>query len=126
MEIIIYGLTRCRQTQKALSWLRDKGLVYTFQDFKKIGISNAKLEKWGSDHQWEEMLNRKGPAWRHLDQRLRDMVQTKSDALELMHQNPNLIRRPVLECGDYVLFGFDEQKYMEVFRNDPLNHDVLK
>lgn len=40
----------------------------------------------------------------------------RDEAIRLMSENPNLIRRPLLVKGGKVLFGFDEDAYREALK----------
>ena len=40
----------------------------------------------------------------------------RDEAIRLMSENPNLIRRPLLVKGGKVLFGFDEEVYREALK----------
>jgi len=41
----------------------------------------------------------------------RPLPASKKEAIDLMLEQPNLIRRPVLVKGSRVLFGFDKDEY---------------
>jgi arsenate reductase-like glutaredoxin family protein len=41
----------------------------------------------------------------------RPLPRTKKEAIDLMVEQPNLIRRPVLVRGGTVTFGFDKEAY---------------
>ena len=41
----------------------------------------------------------------------RPLPKSKQEAIDLMMQNPNLIRRPILIKGSKVIFGFDKEAY---------------
>lgn len=41
----------------------------------------------------------------------RPLPRSKKEAIDLMLQNPNLIRRPILVKGSKVIFGFDKDRY---------------
>ena len=41
----------------------------------------------------------------------RPLPKSKKEAIDLMMENPNLIRRPILIKGGKVVFGFDKEKY---------------
>ena len=41
----------------------------------------------------------------------RGLPKSKKEAIDLMMQNPNLIRRPILVKGSKVVFGFDKEQY---------------
>ncbi len=44
----------------------------------------------------------------------RPLPKSKKEAIDLMMQQPNLIRRPILVRGSKVIFGFDKDKYQKV------------
>jgi arsenate reductase-like glutaredoxin family protein len=39
---------------------------------------------------------------------------SKKEAIDMMVEQPNLIRRPVLVRGSNVIFGFDKDKYAKL------------
>jgi len=39
------------------------------------------------------------------------LPKTKKEAIDLMMENPNLIKRPILVRGSKVTFGFDKKAY---------------
>lgn len=41
----------------------------------------------------------------------RPLPGSKKEAIDLMMENPNLIRRPILVRGSKVTFGFDKDAY---------------
>ena len=44
----------------------------------------------------------------------RPLPKSKKEAIDLMMQNSNLIRRPIMVKGSRVLFGFDKTKYEQL------------
>jgi arsenate reductase-like glutaredoxin family protein len=41
----------------------------------------------------------------------RPLPTSKKEAIALMMENPNLIRRPIMIKGSKVIFGFDQEQY---------------
>jgi arsenate reductase-like glutaredoxin family protein len=41
----------------------------------------------------------------------RPLPKSKTEAIDLMMENPNLIRRPILIKGSKVVFGYDKEEY---------------
>jgi arsenate reductase-like glutaredoxin family protein len=41
----------------------------------------------------------------------RPLPKSKKEAIALMLENPNLIRRPIMIKGSKVIFGFDKEQY---------------
>jgi arsenate reductase-like glutaredoxin family protein len=44
----------------------------------------------------------------------RPLPASKKEAIALMMENPNLIRRPILIKGSRVIFGFDKERYAKL------------
>ena len=44
----------------------------------------------------------------------RPLPKSKNEAIDLMMENPNLIRRPILVRGSKVTFGFDKKVYEQL------------
>ena len=44
----------------------------------------------------------------------RPLPGSKQEAIDMMMENPNLIRRPILVQGSKVTFGFDKKAYDEL------------
>jgi arsenate reductase len=114
----VHGLTTCRQTQKALAWFKAKGIAFEFQNFKKEGISSDKLRDWDAKQGYNVFLNKKSLTWKRLPPSVRESVKTKEDALSLLLEEPGIIKRPVIEDGDFLFWGFDENVYESHFLND--------
>lgn len=67
------------------------------------------LEKHVDPKNLRDYLSLRSPVWKE-----RPLPTSKREAIDLMLQNPNLIRRPVLIKGSKVIFGFDKERYDEV------------
>jgi arsenate reductase-like glutaredoxin family protein len=68
--------------------------------------SRAFLEKHVDEGRFLEFVSRRSPVWRE-----RPLPATKKMAIDLMLEQPNLIKRPVLVDGSRVIFGFDKAQY---------------
>ena len=44
----------------------------------------------------------------------RPLPKSKKEAIALMMDNPNLIRRPIVVKGSNVVFGFDKDLYQKI------------
>jgi arsenate reductase-like glutaredoxin family protein len=44
----------------------------------------------------------------------RPLPTSKKEAIDMMMENANLIRRPIMIRGSKVIFGFDKDKYGEL------------
>jgi len=107
----VYGITNCDTVKKALNWLKENGIEYEFHDFKKLGVTETKLKEWAAHAGWEALINKKGTTWRNLEPQIQNSVASEKAAFKLMQEKTSVIRRPVIEDGKNILFGFDEIAY---------------
>jgi len=112
----VYGIPNCNTVKKALDWLKANNVAYEFQDFKKLGVSAEKLNEWDSKAGYEKFMNKQGLTWKQLDPAVKDSIKTKEDALQLLQQKTSMIKRPVIEDGNFLFFGFDEATYQQHFK----------
>nr|WP_067059694.1 Spx/MgsR family RNA polymerase-binding regulatory protein [Mucilaginibacter sp. L294] len=107
----VYGITNCNTVKKALDWFKANNVAYEFHDFKKLGVSAEKLNEWDSKAGYEKFLNKQGLTWKQLGPAVKESIKTKNDALQLLQQKTSMIKRPVIENGNFLFFGFDEAVY---------------
>jgi Spx/MgsR family transcriptional regulator len=107
----VYGITNCNTVKKALDWLKANHVAYEFHDFKKLGISQEKLQEWDTKAGYEKFLNKQGLTWKQLDPEVKESIKTSADALKLLQQKTSMIKRPVIEKNSFLFFGFDEGVY---------------
>ncbi|WP_419802679.1 Spx/MgsR family RNA polymerase-binding regulatory protein [Mucilaginibacter sp.] len=111
----IYGIKNCNTVKKALDWLKENHIEYTFHDFKKEGVSVEKLQDWSSKAGYEKLLNKHGLTWKQLDADKKASIIGEAEALQLLHDKSSMIKRPVLEIGEKVVLGFEEKVYQMLF-----------
>ena len=111
----VYGIKNCNTVKKALYWLNDNKIDYQFHDFKKLGISESKLEEWASKLGWEPLINKKGTTWKQLEPEKQRSISSKQEAFSLMQEKTSVIKRPVIETDKGIFLGFDEAAYKNMF-----------
>lgn len=111
----VYGITNCNTVKKALDWLKANNVAYEFQDFKKLGVSTDKLNEWDKKAGYEKFMNKQGLTYKQLDPAVKATITTATAALNLLQQKTSMIKRPVIEDGDFLFFGFDEARYAKHF-----------
>ena len=108
----LYGIPNCDTVKKARTWLTDHGVDYTFHDFKKQGVPEARLDNWLKTVGWETVVNRKGTMWRTLDAAAQAAVVDAASARTLVLTQASIIKRPVVEWADgRITVGFDASKW---------------
>ena len=107
-SVTLFGIPNCDTVKRARGWLGEQGRDVVFHDFKKAGVPADRLEAWADAVGWERLLNRKGTAWRKLDDALRDSVVDAASAQRVMREHVSTIKRPVVEWPDgAITVGFD-------------------
>lgn len=81
-----------------------------FKDITREPPSRAFLEQHVVSGREAEFLGKRSPVLKD-----RPMPASKREAIDLMLAQPNVIKRPILVARDTVIFGFDEQKYRQLF-----------
>lgn len=111
----VYGITNCNTVKKALDWFKTNNVAYEFHDFKKLGISADKLAEWSKKVGYEKVMNKQGLTWKQLDAPVKDSITNEKAAFDLLQHKTSIIKRPVIEDGDFLFFGFDEAVYTDHF-----------
>ena len=68
----------------------------------KTPPSREFLERYVDEDRFLDFVSRRSPVFKQ-----RPLPRTKREAIDLMLQHPNLIKRPVLVKGRKAVFGFD-------------------
>lgn len=111
----LYGIPNCNTVKKARTALEQHNTAYEFHDFKKHGVNEAMIAGWLKQVGWQKLLKKTGPTWGKLPPEVKASIDNDAAALKLMLEQPNVIKRPVLERNGKVLAtGFDEATYNEI------------
>jgi arsenate reductase len=113
-QVTIYGIKNCDTMKKARAWLDERGVAYSFHDYKSAGIERDVLEGWVKEAGWETVLNRAGTTFRSLPDDKKEGLNEKK-AVALMIAQPSMIKRPVLIAGKKMLVGFKPEQYQALF-----------
>ena len=85
--VTVYGIKNCDTIKKARAWLDQRGIDYTFHDYKAAGADECLVREWVDAFGWETLLNRAGTTFRKLpDGDKADLDAEK--AVKLMEQGP--------------------------------------
>jgi len=75
-------------------------------DINKTPPDRAFLEKHIDASRFLDFVSTRSPVFKE-----RPLPKSKKEAIAMMMENPNLIRRPILIKGGKVIFGFDKDQY---------------
>ena len=75
-------------------------------DINREPPSREFLEKHIDPDRFLDFVSTRSPVFKD-----RPLPKSKKEAIAMMMENPNLIRRPIVIKGSRVIFGFDKPKY---------------
>lgn len=85
--------------------LREKGAAFEEVDLSR-GLTVTELDRLIGNRDYRQFLNSRNELYR--ERGMKDKPPPREEALRLMSENPNLIKRPILVKGREIVFGFDE------------------
>ncbi len=111
----LYGIPNCDSVKKAKAWFAQQDVAITFVDFKKTPPTKPMVDEWLAAVGRDVLLNRRGLAWRGVDEVTRAQVLDDDTALvALLVENPLLIKRPVVAFeGGLLTVGVNEALWRE-------------
>ena len=75
-------------------------------DINREPPSREFLERHIDADRFLEFVSTRSPVFKE-----RKLPRSKKEAIDLMMENPNLIKRPILIRGSKVIFGFDKERF---------------
>lgn len=109
---VMYGIPNCDTIKKARNWLKSNDIDYQFHDYRKQGTDENQLKTWLQELGWEQLINKRGTSWRKLDEDTKAKMDNKL-AIQIMTDNPSIIKRPLLVINDHKILGFNETAYQQ-------------
>jgi arsenate reductase (glutaredoxin) len=76
------------------------------RDINRNPPTRAFLEQHIKADRFLEFVSTRSPIFKQ-----RPLPRSKKEAIDLMMEQPNLIKRPILIRGSRVIFGFDKEKF---------------
>ena len=112
--MILYGISNCDTIKKAKNWLELNNIDYKFHDFRKQGLEPEIIQSWLTQIAWDKLLNKRSTTWRNLELEVQQSVNAEN-IIQLLVENPTLIKRPVLKVNGIINIGFNADTYQGIF-----------
>lgn len=118
--ITLFGIKNCDTVKKARRWLEANDTDYCFHDFRTDGISADQVSQWLNDVGADTLINKRSTTWKALDDDQRQLLfpddnKIGQSAIELILDQPTLIKRPVLSVDKTIYIGFKDATYESIF-----------
>lgn len=108
--MILYGIPNCDTVRKARKFLESNQIDFQFQDFRKTPLTIDTLQAWLKHQPMNVIVNKRSTGWKQLDETQQTALMN-AQQLALLIDIPTLIKRPVLQTKNQVLFGFNVKEY---------------
>ena len=104
---------KCSTCQKALAWLRDRGIEPETRDIKSQRPTREELARWHrlSGLPLKRFFNTSGLQYKALGLKEKLPAMSEDEQLDLLATDGMLVKRPVLVGEDFVLTGFRETEW---------------
>ncbi len=117
-EVLAVCYPRCSTCKKAVKWLEDNGIEYTYRDIKEDNPSEAELREWHAESglPLKRFFNTSGMLYR--DMQLKDKLpgMSEDEMFALLASDGLLVKRPIAVADGKVLVGFRETEWEEALK----------
>lgn len=106
---LFYWKPACTTCRNARAFLQEHQFEVEERDINKHPPDRAFLEKHIDADRFLDFVSTRSPVFKQ-----RALPRSKKEAIDLMMEQPNLIKRPILIQGSQVTFGFDKAVYAKL------------
>lgn len=110
MNIQIFGIKKCFDTQKAERYFKERKIKYQYVDLGKYGLSKGEFESVKRAVGLKELINTGAREYKALNMH---NLGTGSVAEEVLFKNPGLFKTPVVRNGKHATVGFKPEVWGE-------------
>ncbi|MGB6221883.1 arsenate reductase family protein [Haloferula sp.] len=112
----IYAYKSCDSCRKAIKWLKERELDFEVVPIRETPPSVAELRKVLATGKGEmrRLFNTAGGDYRAMGMKDKLPRMSEQEALELLSQHGNLVKRPILIGNGVALAGFKVAEWNEV------------
>lgn len=116
MKLVCYP--KCGTCKKAQVYLENLGISYEYRDIKVENPSYEELKLWHkkSGLEMKRFFNTSGLLYKSMQLKDKLPQMTDEEKLQLLATDGLLVKRPVAIGDDFVLVGFKEKEWDEVFK----------
>jgi len=111
MEVQIFGTKKCKDTQKALRFFKERRIKVHFVDLNERAASSGELRRFEQKFGVEALLDRDSKRFR--DRGLHVAHLPEPRILPLLTDDPLLLRTPLVRNGNQLSLGLAETTWKE-------------
>jgi arsenate reductase (glutaredoxin) len=111
MNIQIFGTKKCRETQKAERFFKERRIPFHFRDLTEKGISAGELENIKPAIPPDELIDSEGKQFKK-----RNLAYMVFEIEEELLNDPLLFKTPIVRNGKLVTVGYKPDVWKEWFK----------
>ena len=112
MIIQIFGTKKCKDTQKAIRFFKERRIDIQFIDLNIIGLSKGELNSVKNSITLESLIDKEGKEYEK--QNLKYIVH---DIEKALLEYPLLFSTPIVRCGKMASLGYNPDIWKEWLKN---------
>src|SRR6202795_2607164 len=114
MKIKFLEKPTCTTCRKAKAFLQKLGADLEFRSLDAQRLSEAEIDKLIGERDYKKFLNSRNELYRTRE--MKDKPPSRAEAIKLMADEPDLIRRPVVIRGQEIVLGYDEDAFRKLVK----------
>jgi arsenate reductase-like glutaredoxin family protein len=108
MNIQVIGTKKCKDTQKAERFFKERGIKFQYRDLNEKGISKGELENIKRVFNVEDLIDKEGKQFKK-----RNMEFMVYNTEEELLEDPLLFKTPIVRNGREVTLGYQPEVWKE-------------
>jgi len=110
----VYGIKNCDSVKKALKFLQEYSIEFELIDFKVTPVGCETIKFWlEKNPDLKTLFNTRSTTYRTL--KLKELNLSDEQKIEWLCKENLLLKRPIVDDGKHIYYGFNENSYKESF-----------
>lgn len=110
MNIQIFGLKKCFNTQKTERYFKERNIKYQFVDLNIKGLSKGELESVRKSIEIRELINNNAKEYIRTNI---ENIRSVGGKEEVLLNNPRLFKTPIVRNGKFATVGYQPEIWKE-------------
>jgi arsenate reductase (glutaredoxin) len=106
MNIQIFALKKCYDSQKTERYFKERKVKYQYIDLHKYGLSKGEFESIRTSVDLKDLINNEAKEYKSLNMQ---QLGTGSVAAEVLFKNPKLYKSPIVRNSKQATVGYQPE-----------------
>ncbi len=117
--MIFVEYPKCTTCKKAKKWLLEKGVDFEDRNIKDDNPTAEEIKSWMKKGNLpiKKFINTSGMLYREMNLKEKLPTMSEEEITELLSTDGMLVKRPILVTDNFVLTGFKEKEWEDVFND---------